>query len=109
MVGAAALAIPALGRYAELGRAVDDFAVPLLFQGLGASLACLAAALVAWFAPALRMVAAGALIAVGAVSGWFVLWTFAYPTPTTSVGSAVGAVLVALAGVMLLMRPDRTT
>ena len=103
VAGAIALAA-ALSRFVVL-----DLPESVLLLGLGPSLACLTAAVAAWFAPRYRLVAAGALIALGTVSVWGVLWSSGWEPPATRVVSAVGAVLVTVAGGLLIRgqhRPD---
>jgi hypothetical protein len=98
VAGAIALAIVALGRYSRL----DGLHESVALVTLGPSLACLAAAIVAGFAPAFRMVAAGALIALGVVRAWVALWSAGWEAPTTEWLTTLGAVLVTLAGVLLI-------
>jgi hypothetical protein len=51
------------------------------------------------------LAAGGAFTAIAAVTGWSFLWGLAFPLLEVSLATAVGPLLVGLAGVLLLTAP----
>ena len=101
IAGAAAFALQVLLRYVEFAE-FSTADTPWLLGGLGPALVSLGAAAFAWWTPRSRMAAGGALLALASIAGWSFLWGLTLPVIDTAVPTAVGALLVGLAGLLLL-------
>ena len=104
--GSAALGIGALLRHAEFSAQFADAGPPLLLSALGPPALGLTATLAAWLVPAARPAAAGAIIALAALNGWAALLGLIYPPMNVSAATTIGALLLGLAGVLMLTGRD---
>ena len=105
-VGSAALGIGALLRQVEYSAQFADAGPPLLLSALGPAVVGISATLAAWLVPAARLASAGAIIALAALSGWAALLGLIYPFMNVSAATTIGALLLGLAGVLMVTGRD---